>query len=285
MMHLNIIKKAIISFLFILLLGTMTGCEPMKECQDIRVELEKAGYLNGWTYVKNIESLDGEQNPVGRILFALYKNEDNSEEYAVLKITKLTVPDSYNGTFCKVNYNQSSDTAGTDDEFPRHYDIIYSYDRESGEVTTMNVEVSRRCVYPGLYTVDYLNKRTPDAEWEYREELNFAGSDCTQYVYKGDDKDSYYHKMNVYIYETADDAKSAYENWIKRAYEIKEQDTFTMLGIFEAEDADVLEYGCIKNNMLITTALDVYSAWSDEYTEDQYDRPYDDTIIDIIRDF
>lgn len=93
------------------ILVVLTSCEPSKECTDIRLKIESEGYLNGWKYVKNIDSLDGENSPSGRILFALYENESNSGEYAVLKIAKLTVPNRYNGSFVDVQYNAGNNTA------------------------------------------------------------------------------------------------------------------------------------------------------------------------------
>lgn len=88
-MNRNLLKHILVILGVVLLLGCLVGCEPKQECQDIRVEMEKMGYLDGWTYVKNIESLDGETNPVGRILFALYVSDDNPDQYAVMEIQHL----------------------------------------------------------------------------------------------------------------------------------------------------------------------------------------------------
>lgn len=108
---LKIFKKLILLIFTIGFTVSMLGCEPAEECTDIRLKIEEGNYLDGWEYVKDISSLDNESNPTGRILFALYVNEGNSEEYAVLKITKLTVPDSYNGRFIKASYDENTDTA------------------------------------------------------------------------------------------------------------------------------------------------------------------------------
>lgn len=108
---LNILKKLILLVFTIGLTVSLLGCEPVGECTDIRLKIEEGNYLDGWVYVKDISSLDNESNPTGRILFALYVNEGNSEEYAVLKITKLTVPDSYNGLFIKASYDENTNTA------------------------------------------------------------------------------------------------------------------------------------------------------------------------------
>ena len=108
---LKILKKLILLIFTIGFTVSMLGCEPAEECTDIRLKIEEGNYLDGWEYVKDISSLDNESNPTGRILFALYVNEGDSEEYAVLKITKLTVPDSYNGRFIKASYDENTDTA------------------------------------------------------------------------------------------------------------------------------------------------------------------------------
>ena len=108
---LKIFRKLILLIFTIGFTVSMLGCEPAEECTDIRLKIEEGNYLDGWEYVKDISSLDNESNPTGRILFALYVNEGNSEEYAVLKITKLTVPDSYNGRFIKASYDENTDTA------------------------------------------------------------------------------------------------------------------------------------------------------------------------------
>ena len=140
-MNRNLLKHILVILGVVLLLGCLVGCEPKQECQDIRVEMEKMGYLDGWTYVKNIESLDGETNPVGRILFALYVSDDNPDQYAVMEITALTVPQNYSGEFCKVDYNEERDTASSDDESPIYYNIVYGSDEETKDIT---VELSIR---------------------------------------------------------------------------------------------------------------------------------------------
>lgn len=108
---LNMLKKLILHIITIGLTISLLGCEPVEECTDIRLKIEEGNYLDGWVYVKDISSLDNESNPTGRILFALYVNEGKSEEHAVLKITKLTVPDSYNGLFIKASYDENTNTA------------------------------------------------------------------------------------------------------------------------------------------------------------------------------
>lgn len=95
-----------------MLLGLiMAGCTPLQQCTDVRLKLEADGYLDGWVYLQDIESLDDEQNPVGRILFALYENEETPGEYAVLHMTKMTVPNTYDGYFVKVTYDKEQGTA------------------------------------------------------------------------------------------------------------------------------------------------------------------------------
>lgn len=120
---------------------SLTGCTPSKECVDIRLKMEEDGYLDGWTYVKNIEKLNGEDDLQGRILFALYENEEKPGEYAVLEVGKLTVPDSYNGRFVGVSYNSKSNTAESlDDGIKMEFQIKYD---PSGNDTS-GIEITKK---------------------------------------------------------------------------------------------------------------------------------------------
>lgn len=125
------INKAVvcISMIFILAISLM-GCTPDEKCTDIRLKIEEDGYLSGWTYVKDIDSLDNETNPTGRILFALYENEDKPEEYAVLSVVKLTVPDKYDAFFTTVTYDESSNTATSLDEKGQLLTLYITYGSE-----------------------------------------------------------------------------------------------------------------------------------------------------------
>ena len=120
---------AFISMIVILAIS-LTGCTPDEECTDIRLKIEEDGYLTGWVYVKNISSLDNESNPTGRISFALYVNEENIEEYAVLKIVKLTIPNKFNGSFVNVTYDDNSNTAKSLDKESKALTLDITYDSE-----------------------------------------------------------------------------------------------------------------------------------------------------------
>ncbi len=125
--NINFLKYIAVISLYLILIVFLPGCTVDEKCTDIRLKIEEDEYLDGWLYVKDITSLNNESNPIGRILFSLYVNEENPNEYAVLKITKLTVPDSYNGKFVQVTYDEKTDTAMSIDknDWFISFDIIY----------------------------------------------------------------------------------------------------------------------------------------------------------------
>ena len=107
----NIFIRCIPAIFALLFIFILNGCTPPAECTDIRLQLENEGYMNGWTYVQDIKTLDDEKDSAGRVLFALYENDSNPGEYAVLHIVKLTVPNSYGCFAVEATYDSGSNTA------------------------------------------------------------------------------------------------------------------------------------------------------------------------------
>ena len=114
------IMTKIISMSLMLMLSvvTLTGCETDPKCTEVRNYMENEGYLDGWTYVKDIESLDDTPNPSGRYLFALYENDEEDGQYAVLEVLACT-DGSFSADLTEVNYNASTDTAKSIDKSAR----------------------------------------------------------------------------------------------------------------------------------------------------------------------
>lgn len=115
-----------------------------------------------------------------------------------------------------------------------------------------------------LYTKEYIFEKTGRTKMSERE-FSFNNITSHNYWYAGK-KESYYDYLDFYLFDTAEDAEKSFKkmcnNWIDTIYE---QTNCSIEGDQCVCDATIRRYIYLKNNLIITTELEVYSEWATEY--------------------